>query len=51
MPGSGLGLAIVKQVADSHGATVTAVTAAGGGAMFVLRFPTVAGDAATELEV
>ncbi len=40
MPGSGLGLAIVKQVADSHGATVTATTAPGGGALFALRFPT-----------
>jgi two-component system sensor histidine kinase MprB len=46
MPGSGLGLAIVKQVADSHGGTVTAATATGGGALFVLQFPTV-GDAAT----
>lgn len=52
MPGSGLGLAIVKQVADSHGGTVTASTAAGGGALFVLRFPTVSSDAViTELEV
>jgi signal transduction histidine kinase len=51
MPGSGLGLAIVKQVADSHGGTVTAATAPGGGALFVLRFPTVGGDASsTELE-
>jgi two-component system sensor histidine kinase MprB len=40
MPGSGLGLAIVKQVADSHGGTVTAAAAPGGGAMFVLRLPT-----------
>jgi two-component system sensor histidine kinase MprB len=39
MPGSGLGLAIVKQVADSHGGTVTAAAAPGGGAVFVLRFP------------
>jgi two-component system sensor histidine kinase MprB len=39
-PGSGLGLAIVKQVADSHGGTVTAANAPGGGALFVLRFPT-----------
>jgi two-component system sensor histidine kinase MprB len=39
MPGSGLGLAIVKQVADSHGGTVTAAAAPGGGALFVLRFP------------
>jgi two-component system sensor histidine kinase MprB len=47
MPGSGLGLAIVKQVADSHGGTVTAATAGGGGALFVLEFPTVDGDAGT----
>jgi len=39
MPGSGLGLAIVKQVADSHGWTVTASPAPGGGALFVLEFP------------
>jgi two-component system sensor histidine kinase MprB len=47
MPGSGLGLAIVKQVADSHGATVTATTAPGGGALFVLQFPTAADGAGT----
>jgi two-component system sensor histidine kinase MprB len=47
MPGSGLGLAIVKQVADSHGGTVTAATAAGGGALFVLRFPKAGADADT----
>ena len=46
MPGSGLGLAIVKQVADSHGGTVTAAAASGGGALFELRFPTAPGDAA-----
>jgi two-component system, OmpR family, sensor histidine kinase MprB len=52
MPGSGLGLAIVKQVADSHGGSVSAANAAGGGALFVLRFPAVGGDAGTtELEV
>lgn len=50
MPGSGLGLAIVKQVADSHG-TVTVAAAPSGGALFVLRFPTVRGDDATELKV
>jgi two-component system sensor histidine kinase MprB len=44
MPGSGLGLAIVKQVADSHGATITAATAPGGGALFTLRVPPVTGD-------
>jgi two-component system, OmpR family, sensor histidine kinase MprB len=47
MPGSGLGLAIVKQVADSHGGTVTAANAPGGGALFALRFPTAVGDAST----
>jgi two-component system sensor histidine kinase MprB len=51
MPGSGLGLAIVKQVADSHGGTVTALTAPGGGAQFVLQLPAAGGDAGTELEV
>lgn len=52
MPGSGLGLAIVKQVADSHGGTVTAATARDGGALFVLQFPAVGGDAGvTEPEV
>jgi signal transduction histidine kinase len=40
MPGSGLGLAIVKQVADSHDGSVSAANPAGGGALFVLRFPT-----------
>jgi two-component system sensor histidine kinase MprB len=55
MPGSGLGLAIVKQVADSHGGAVTADAAPGGGARFVLRFPTAAspvtptGETPTEL--
>jgi two-component system sensor histidine kinase MprB len=52
MPGSGLGLAIVRQVADTHGGTVTAANATGGGALFVLRFPTSDdGVGATELEV
>ena len=44
MPGSGLGLAIVKQVADSHGGTVTATNAPGGGAVFELRFAPVDGE-------
>jgi two-component system, OmpR family, sensor histidine kinase MprB len=39
MPGSGLGLAIVRQVAESHGAAVSASNAAGGGALFELVFP------------
>ena len=37
VPGSGLGLAIVKQVAESHGGSVSAANAAGGGAEFTLR--------------
>ncbi|WP_235883280.1 sensor histidine kinase [Saccharopolyspora elongata] len=38
LPGSGLGLAIVRQVANAHGATVTAETPPGGGALLRLRF-------------
>lgn len=38
-PGHGLGLAIVKQVADLHGATVTAQSAYDGGAIFRFRLP------------
>jgi two-component system sensor histidine kinase MprB len=37
MPGSGLGLAIVRQVAESHGGTVTAEPAHGGGTVMRLR--------------
>jgi two-component system, OmpR family, sensor histidine kinase MprB len=47
MPGSGLGLAIVKQIADSHGGTVAAATAPGGGALFTLQLPSACGDPAT----
>ena len=39
LPGSGLGLAIVRQVADSHGGTVTAERAQGGGARLRLKLP------------
>jgi two-component system sensor histidine kinase MprB len=35
-PGSGLGLAIVRQVAESHGGTVRAENALGGGALLTL---------------
>jgi two-component system, OmpR family, sensor histidine kinase MprB len=38
-PGSGLGLAIVRQVAESHGGTVVAEAADGGGAVLRLRLP------------
>ncbi len=42
--GSGLGLAIVRQVAVQHGGSVEADNAPDGGAVFVLRLPTVAED-------
>ena len=48
MPGSGLGLAIVKQVAGSHGGTVTATAAPGGGALFVLQLPLTSGSGAID---
>jgi len=38
-PGSGLGLAIVRQVAEQHGASVTAEPAPGGGTLMRLRLP------------
>jgi two-component system, OmpR family, sensor histidine kinase MprB len=41
LPGSGLGLAIVRQVADSHGGTVTARNAEGGGARLCLSLSSV----------
>jgi two-component system sensor histidine kinase MprB len=41
LPGSGLGLAIVRQVAGSHGGTVTAANAEGGGAELRLQLPLV----------
>jgi two-component system sensor histidine kinase MprB len=41
LPGSGLGLAIVRQVAQSHGGTVTAEPAPGGGTIIRLRLPVI----------
>ena len=38
-PGSGLGLAIVRQVAESHGGSVAAEPAEGGGTLVRLRIP------------
>ncbi|MGW7413075.1 ATP-binding protein [Streptomyces sp. NPDC054863] len=38
LPGSGLGLAMARQIARAHGAELTAEQAAGGGALFRLRF-------------
>jgi len=40
-PGSGLGLAIVRQVAESHGGTVTAEAADGGGALLRLHLSSI----------
>ncbi|GLX00186.1 HAMP domain-containing sensor histidine kinase [Microtetraspora sp. NBRC 16547] len=39
MPGSGLGLAIVRQVVDSHGGSVSASAAPGGGTLVRLDLP------------
>jgi len=46
VPGSGLGLSIVRQVADSHGGTVQAEAAPGGGARLRLRLPARPADSA-----
>ena len=47
MPGSGLGLAIVRQVAESHGGSVVAEAADGGGAVLRLTLPVTAPTPAT----
>jgi two-component system sensor histidine kinase MprB len=39
MPGSGLGLAIARQVAETHGGTITAESAEGGGTLMRLTLP------------
>ncbi|MER7759057.1 HAMP domain-containing sensor histidine kinase [Streptomyces sp. NPDC097619] len=39
LPGSGLGLAMARQIAQAHGAALTAERAPGGGACFRLVFP------------
>ncbi|HEY8705637.1 MAG TPA: HAMP domain-containing sensor histidine kinase, partial [Gaiellaceae bacterium] len=39
LPGSGLGLAIVREVAETHGGSVSAEEAHGGGALLRLRLP------------
>ncbi|MCB5166756.1 HAMP domain-containing histidine kinase [Streptomyces bambusae] len=38
LPGSGLGLAMARQIAQAHGAVLVAEPAAGGGALFRVRF-------------
>ena len=47
-PGSGLGLAIVRQVIETHGGSISAERAPGGGTLMRLRLRTVALDAPKE---
>ena len=47
LPGSGRGLAIVRQVAEAHGAAVTAERAEGGGAVLRVSFEPLPSAAAT----
>ncbi|MGN6372079.1 MAG: sensor histidine kinase [Solirubrobacteraceae bacterium] len=49
--GSGLGLAIVRQVAETHGGSVSAEPAAGGGALVRMRLPAIALDALAEQDI
>lgn len=39
MPGSGLGLAIARQAAETHGGSIAAASAPGGGALLTARLP------------
>jgi signal transduction histidine kinase len=49
---AGLGLAIVKRIAEMHEAIVSVSDRAGGGSVFLIRFPaTVRADTATEREL
>jgi two-component system sensor histidine kinase MprB len=50
MSGSGLGLAIVRQVAESHGGTVTAEKAPGGGTLMRLTLPSRNGPSTAAVE-
>lgn len=52
LPGSGLGLAIVKQVAERHGGDVCLTNTDDGGAVSLLRLPTMStGSAPVQVEV
>jgi two-component system, OmpR family, sensor histidine kinase MprB len=46
--GSGLGLAIVRQVNEQHGGSVSVTNAPDGGAVFTLRLPGMAAEAASD---
>ncbi len=48
-PGTGLGLSITESVVRQHGGTVVVTDAPGGGALFVLRLPTVTSSAAPDV--
>jgi two-component system OmpR family sensor kinase len=46
--GAGLGLAIVKAIVETHHGQIDAYNAAGGGAVFRIRLPTMQGESGTE---